>query len=81
MTHHSDAEVGDNLLDALAYLRATLTGDQDGREVVARHCDPPGIFEAMTTLVIGHLVQVTTDPLWFVDEQTAVVRANTEARR
>jgi hypothetical protein len=56
----------DAYLDALAFSRAMLRGDVDGRTAVARSCDPVLMVDALASLYVG-LVQTVTGTLVATD--------------
>ena len=52
----------DDAVDAIAYTVASLQGDDTGRAVIAGNCDPVGMVDAMSALVVALLVRGGLDP-------------------
>lgn len=50
----------DDYRDALGWLYATHREDDEGRMVIASDCDPPGLLDALTMLLLG-LARVSTN--------------------
>jgi len=65
MTNPSDSErvvIRADAADAIAYTIASLQGDDHGRAVIAGNCDPVGMVDAMSALVVALLVRGGLDP-------------------
>lgn len=46
----------DAFLDALAFSRCTLRRDWEGRDAIARGCDPVQMVDALTNLFLGLII-------------------------
>lgn len=49
----------DSHLDAIAWLQVHLDGDFEGRDAIARACDPVALIQVLTAMHLG-LVNVAT---------------------
>lgn len=54
--------------DAVGWLYAALRQDWEGRNELAKMCDPPGLVDALTDMLLG-LAAISTDgkPLLYLD--------------
>ncbi|PWD42220.1 hypothetical protein ACN93_15105 [Gordonia paraffinivorans] len=64
----------DDMRDALAFMRATATGDIEGRMAVAANCDPARMVDCMASYALG-LASMAVDggPIAWLDMLTANV--------
>ena len=62
------SEIRDDCLDALAWLQVHLEGDDDGRTVIAKNCDPVALVDILTGMHLG-LINLTTrgQPQMYLD--------------
>lgn len=64
----------DDMRDALAYMRATATGDLDGRTAVGVNCDPARMVDCITAYALGLATDaVEGGPIAWLDMLTANV--------
>ena len=51
----------DNALDAVAWIEATVRHDAEARTAIATACDPVGLVDQLTAMLVGY-VQMTYRP-------------------
>ena len=76
----------DDMRDALAFMRATATGDTEGRMAVAVNCDAAKMVDCLTSYALGLAeLAVAGGPIAWLDMLTANVeeldRLASEARK
>ena len=64
----------DAFLDALAFSRCTLRHDWEGRNAVARACDPVALVDALTTLYLGLIATVVGPNALRIDGYLDIMR-------
>lgn len=76
----------DDMRDALAFMRATATGDTEGRMAIAVNCDPARMLDCLASYALGLASQaVTGGPMAWLNMLTQNVeeldRLASEARK
>ncbi|MGY3555653.1 hypothetical protein [Williamsia sp. R60] len=64
----------DDMRDAVAFMRATAIGDQEGRMAIARNCDPARMVDCLASFALGLASEaVEGGPAEWLDMLTANV--------
>lgn len=70
------AEDFDGVLDAYAWIKASLLGDNEARVALARSVDPVKLVDALTGMIAVHLIEDFGNPIVALDHMSAeAVRA------